>query len=50
MTEAQVVAWIFYSVAGAYGQGPADFRDISMVADGINHAIPTHKELQSSLA
>lgn len=50
MTEAQIVAWIFYSVAGASGPGPADFRGISTVADGINHAVPTHKELQSSLS
>jgi hypothetical protein len=50
MTEAQIVAWIFYSVAGASGQGPADFNGISTVADGINHAVPTHKELQSSLS
>jgi hypothetical protein len=50
MTEAQTVAWIFYAVAGASGQSPADFRGISMVADGINHAVPTHKELQGSLS
>jgi predicted transcriptional regulator len=28
---------------------PSDFRGISSVADGINHAVPTHKELQSSI-
>jgi hypothetical protein len=50
MTEEQTVAWIFYAVAGASGQEPADFRSISMVADGINHAVPTHKELQGSLS
>jgi hypothetical protein len=50
MTEGQTVAWIFYAVAGASGQEPADFRSISMVADGINHAVPNHKEMQGSLS
>lgn len=27
---------------------PTDFKGISMIADGINHAVPTHKELQTS--
>jgi predicted transcriptional regulator len=49
MREAEIVAWILYAVAGASGQGPADFRGISLVADGINHAVPNHKELQTSL-
>ncbi|MFN7220090.1 MAG: hypothetical protein ACK5UX_05585 [Burkholderiales bacterium] len=50
MTQAQTFAWIFYAVAGASGQKPADFHGISIVADGINHAVPTHKEMQSSLS
>jgi hypothetical protein len=25
---------------------PSDFKGISMIADGINHAVPSHKELQ----
>lgn len=29
---------------------PAKFRDISMIADGINFAVPSHKELQTSLS
>ena len=29
---------------------PADFNGISMIADGINHAIPTHKEIQTSIS
>lgn len=28
---------------------PADYDSISNIADGINHAVPTHKELQTSL-
>jgi len=50
MDEPRTLAWIFYAVEMATGGGPADFRAISQVADGINHAVPSHKELQSSLA
>ena len=49
MDHATTVSWIFYAVEKATGSGPADHRDISLLADGINHAVPTHKELQSSL-
>ena len=29
---------------------PTDISGISSVADGISHAVPTHKELQTSIA
>ena len=29
---------------------PADFAGISSIADGINHAVPSHKELQTSIS
>lgn len=29
---------------------PTDFNGISLIADGINHAIPTHKEIQLSIS
>ena len=38
------------SVELASGNAPANFHSISSVADGINHAVPTQKELQSSLS
>ncbi len=50
MNDARTIAWIFYAIAGASGRAPADYRAISSVADGINHAVPTHKELQSSIS
>jgi len=50
MDSEQCISWIFLSIASASRSRPADFREISMVADGINHAIPTHKELQISVA
>lgn len=29
---------------------PTDLNGISMIADGINHALPTHKEIQTSIS
>ena len=49
MNDARTVSWILYALEMATGKGPADFQAISSVADGINHAVPTHKELQASL-
>lgn len=49
MDEARTYAWLMYALAGASQNKPANFAAISQVADGINHAVPTHKEMQSSL-
>lgn len=49
MDEARTYAWLMYALAGASQNEPANFAAISQVADGINHAVPTHKEMQSSL-
>jgi hypothetical protein len=49
MTEGQTTSWIFLAIAIASKTAPADYDSISNVADGINHAVPTHRELQSSL-
>lgn len=46
MTNAEIYAWIFLSI----GKQPTSLRDIIAVADGINHAIPTYKELQVSFS
>jgi hypothetical protein len=46
--EKRIIAWIYLSVSIASQTEPADFNGISMIADGINHAVPTHKELQDS--
>lgn len=50
MAAVQTVSWIFLSIALATNEKPADLNGISSVADGINHAIPTQKELQTSIA
>lgn len=44
MNESETYAWIFLSVP----EKPSSLQEIIAAADGINHAIPTHKELQTS--
>jgi len=50
MTQAQTYSWIFYAVALASQLEPADYAGIESVADGINHAVPTQKEMRASLS
>lgn len=50
MTEAQIRSWIFLATAFATSIKSTDITGISSVADGINHAVPTHKELQTSIS
>lgn len=50
MTDQQIISWIFLATALATSTKPTDMNGISSVADGINHAVPTHKELQTSIA
>jgi hypothetical protein len=49
MKEEQVISWIFLAIAIASQNEPTDYKSISMVADGINHAVPTQKELKNSI-
>lgn len=51
MTLAQTYAWIFYALglASANPKEPADHKAIESLADAINHAIPTQKEMRLSL-
>ena len=48
--EKRITAWIYLAVCIASETEPADFSGISMIADGINHAVPTQKELQTSIS
>lgn len=50
MNQAQTYSWIFYAVASASQQVPADYAGIESVADGINHAVPTQQEMRASLS
>ena len=47
--SSQTISWILLSTALASAHQPANFESISQIADGINHSVPTHKELQTSL-
>ncbi len=51
MTLAQTYAWIFYAMglASANPKEPADYKAVESLADAINHAIPTQKEMRLSL-
>lgn len=44
--QKRIIAWIYLAVSIASQTDPTDFKGISMIADSINHAVPTHKELQ----
>lgn len=50
MTAIQTISWIFLATALASSTKPTDINGISSVADGINHSIPTQKELQTSIS
>ena len=45
MTDAQTFSWILLSV----DEQGSTRRQISEMADAINHAIPTHREMETSL-
>ena len=50
MTDIQTISWVFLATALASNTKPTDISGISSVADGINHAVPTQKELQTSIS
>ena len=49
MTDEQTISWIFLAIALASQKEAANFSGISIIADGINHAVPTQKEMQKSI-
>jgi len=50
MTEERTISWIYLAIGMALKESHVTFTDISMMADGINHAVPTHQELQVSVS
>ena len=48
--EGRTISWIYLALSMASETEPTDFNGISMIADGINHAVPTHKEIQTSIS
>ena len=49
MSESQIKSWIFLATAIASKVKPTNFKGILIVADGINHSIPTENEIRNSL-
>jgi hypothetical protein len=47
MNEEQTISWIFLAIAIGSKNSSININGISQIADGINHAIPTHKEMQN---
>ena len=50
MKTAKTTSWIFLATAISSQIEPVNFAGISEVADGINHSIPTQKEMQNALS
>lgn len=50
MIDIKTISWIFLATALSTSTKPTSINGISSVADGINHAIPTQKELQTSIS
>lgn len=50
MDNFQTISWIFLATALATCARPTNSNEISTIADGINHAIPTQKELQTAFS
>ena len=49
MTFAKTYAWILYFIALASSKIAASRREIEPVADAINHAFPTDREITASV-
>ena len=50
MDNSTTISWIFLAIALSSDKSSVDFKGISQVADGINHAVPSHKEIQDSVS
>jgi hypothetical protein len=50
MKESRIISWILLAIALVSQKQSADLKAISMLADGINHAVPTEKELQVAIS
>lgn len=46
--EKEVYSWIFLAIGLGDRKSPASLDEVIGFADAINHAIPSHKELQNS--
>ncbi|NMH26545.1 hypothetical protein [Flavobacterium silvaticum] len=49
MKPEEIISWIFLALGISSKNEAVGYERISQIADGINHAIPTHKEIQFSI-
>jgi hypothetical protein len=49
MSDNEIISWIFYAVSYAENSSALNMKKISEIADGINHAVPTQKEMTIAL-
>ena len=49
MNDTATISWIFLAIGIASENAPTDYKSIIQIADGINHAVPTDKEMQTSI-
>lgn len=49
MKKTTTISWILLAIAFASQKFPAGRKEISEIADGINHAVPTNIELEESI-
>ncbi|WP_120274807.1 hypothetical protein [Mangrovibacterium diazotrophicum] len=49
MKKTTTISWILLAIAFASQKSPAGRKEISEIADGINHAVPTNRELEESI-
>jgi predicted transcriptional regulator len=45
----ETISWIFLALAIASKNESVDYAEISEIADGINHSVPTLKEIEASI-
>ena len=50
MEDINIISWLFLATALATQTKTANIIEISSVADGINHSIPTKNEIQKSIS
>jgi hypothetical protein len=46
MSNEKTNSWIFLAAGMSSNGLPITYKDVLLIADGINHAVPMHKELQ----
>jgi hypothetical protein len=50
MSNKKTISWIFLAAGMSSNGLPITYKDVLSIADGINHAVPMHKELQGAFS